>query len=63
MARAGAGRRSPCPGRKRHAISRAPAREGAKLTFKWAGAGVTTGTVDGKTLTMDDEGVVLSYKR
>ena len=39
-------------------------REGAKLTtFKWTGAGVTTGTVDGKTLTMDNEGVVLSYKR
>ena len=38
-------------------------REGAKLTFTWTGAGVTTGTVDGKTLTMDDEGVVLSYKR
>jgi hypothetical protein len=38
-------------------------REGATLTITWAGAGTTTGTVEGKTFTMDNEGMVLVYRR
>ncbi len=34
-------------------------REGKTLTMKWEGAGVTTGTVDGDTFTMGNEGMTI----
>ncbi len=36
---------------------------GSKLTMKWQGAGTTTGTVDGDTFTMNNEGMVFAYHR
>ena len=38
-------------------------REGPKLTMKWEGAGMTIGTVEGDTFTMNNEGMVFVYKR
>ena len=38
-------------------------RDGGKLTIQWQGAGVTEGTADGKTFTMDNEDFVLAYKK
>jgi hypothetical protein len=38
-------------------------REGAKLTMKWQGAGITFGSVEGDTLTMNNEGMVLAYRK
>lgn len=38
-------------------------REGAKLTMTWEGAGTTTGTVEGDNFTMENEGMVLAYRR
>ncbi len=38
-------------------------REGSKLTMKWEGAGMTTGTVEGDTFTMNNEGMVLAYRK
>ena len=39
------------------------AKDGPRLTFWWDGAGTTTGTVDGTTFTMDNEGMVFVYRR
>jgi hypothetical protein len=36
---------------------------GGKLRMKWAGAGLTTGTVKDNTFTMDNEGMLLSYQK
>ena len=33
-------------------------RDGSKLTMQWEGAGITTGTIQGDTFTMDNEGMV-----
>lgn len=38
-------------------------REGSKLTMQWQGAGTTTGTVEGSTFTMNNEGMVLVYRK
>jgi hypothetical protein len=38
-------------------------REGPKLTMKWQGAGITIGTVDGENFTMNNEGMVLAYRK
>jgi hypothetical protein len=38
-------------------------REGAKLRMQWEGAGTTMGKVDGNTFTMENEGMVLVYKK
>jgi hypothetical protein len=38
-------------------------RQGAKLTMKWVGAGVTVGSVEGNTFTMDNEGMVFAYQK
>ena len=38
-------------------------REGPKLTMKWQGAGMTVGTVEGDTFTMNNEGMVLAYRK
>jgi hypothetical protein len=38
-------------------------RQGRTLTMKWEGAGTTTGTIEGDTFTMDNEGMVFTYRR
>ena len=38
-------------------------REGSKLSMKWEGAGMTVGTVEGDTFTMNNEGMVLGYRK
>ena len=38
-------------------------REGPKLTMKWQGAGMTIGTVEGDTFTMNNEGMVFVYRK
>lgn len=38
-------------------------REGSKLTMKWEGAGTTIGTIKGDTFTMNNEGMVLAYRK
>jgi hypothetical protein len=37
--------------------------EGAKLSMQWKGAGKTTGTIEGNTFTMDNEGTVFAYRK
>ncbi len=37
--------------------------EGSKLSMHWEGAGMTTGTVEGGTFTMNNEGMVLVYRK
>jgi len=37
--------------------------EGSKLNMQWQGAGSNTGTVNGKTFTMDNEGMIFSYQK
>jgi hypothetical protein len=38
-------------------------REGPKLTMQWQGAGMTIGTVEGDTFTMNNEGMVFAYRK
>ncbi len=38
-------------------------REGSVLTMKWEGAGITTGSIEGGTFTMTNEGMVLVYRK
>jgi hypothetical protein len=38
-------------------------REGSKLTMQWQGAGMTTGTVQDDTFTMNNEGMVFAYRK
>ena len=38
-------------------------REGSKLRMQWVGAGVTQGTADGHTFTMENEGMVFVYRK
>jgi hypothetical protein len=38
-------------------------KDGSKLTMKWKGAGTTTGTIEGNTFTMENEGMLLVYKK
>jgi hypothetical protein len=38
-------------------------RQGSKLTMQWEGAGMTTGTVEGGTFTMNNEGMVFAYRK
>ena len=35
----------------------------SRLTMKWVGAGMTVGTVEGDTFTMDNHGMIFEYKR
>jgi len=37
--------------------------QGSKLTMKWEGAGTTTGTVEGDTFTMNNEGMIFRYRK
>ena len=44
-------------------VSATYTRKGSNLTMQWRGAGTTTGTVEGNTFTMDNEGMVFVYKK
>lgn len=44
-------------------VSATYTREGSKLTMQWKGAGTTTGTVEGKTFTMNNEGMLFVYRK
>ncbi len=37
--------------------------QGSKLTMKWEGAGTTTGTFEGDTFTMNNEGLIFVYRK
>jgi hypothetical protein len=38
-------------------------RQGPKLAMQWEGAGMTTGTVEGDTFTMNNEGMIFAYRK
>jgi hypothetical protein len=38
-------------------------RDGSILTMRWEGAGTTTGSVQGDTFTMNNEGMLLAYRK
>ncbi len=44
-------------------VSAAYTRDGSKLTMRWKGAGKTVGTTDGNSFTMENEGMVLVYRK
>jgi hypothetical protein len=44
-------------------VSATYTKEGSKLTMQWQGAGMTTGTIEGNTFTMHNEGMVFVYKK
>jgi hypothetical protein len=38
-------------------------REGPTLTLRWQGAGMTKGTLEGDTFTMNNEGMVFAFRK
>ena len=44
-------------------VSATYTRDGSKLTMQWQGAGVTNGTIEGDTFTMDNEGQLFLYRK
>jgi hypothetical protein len=38
-------------------------KKGSELIMQWKGAGKTVGTIDGNTITMDNEGMVFVYRK
>lgn len=38
-------------------------RQDSKLTMQWEGAGMTTGTVEGGSFTMNNEGMIFAYRK
>jgi hypothetical protein len=44
-------------------VSATYTKEGSKLTMQWQGAGTTTGTIEGNTFTMNNEGMQFVYKK
>jgi hypothetical protein len=38
-------------------------RNGSKLTMHWQGAGMTTGSIENNTFTMDNEGMTFAYRK
>jgi hypothetical protein len=44
-------------------VSASYTRAGSQLTMKWQGAGTTTASIEHGTLTMNNEGMVLVYKK
>ena len=44
-------------------VSATYTKEGSKLTMQWQGAGTTTGTIEGSTFTMDNEGMLFVYRK
>ena len=44
-------------------VSATYTKDGSKLTMQWRGAGMTIGTIEGNSLTMDNEGMVFVYNK
>ena len=44
-------------------VSATCTRDGSRLTMQWQGAGVTNGTIEGDTFTMDNEGQLFLYRK
>jgi hypothetical protein len=44
-------------------VKAAYTRQGAELTMKWEGAGMTKGQINGDTFTMNNEGMVFAYRK
>jgi len=44
-------------------VSATYTKEGSRLTMQWQGAGTTTGTMEGSTFTMDNEGMLFVYRK
>ena len=44
-------------------VSATYTKEGSKLTMQWKGAGMTRGTVEGNTFTMNNEGMLFVYQK
>ena len=44
-------------------VSATYTRDGSRLTMQWQGAGVTNGTVEGDTFTMENEGQLFLYHK
>ena len=44
-------------------VSATYTKDGPKLTMQWQGAGTTTGTIEGDTFTMNNEGMIFAYKK
>jgi hypothetical protein len=44
-------------------VSATYTRDGSRLTMQWQGAGVTNGTIEGDTFTMDNEGQLFLYQK
>lgn len=54
---------TPSGGDASREVKAAYTQQGPRLTMKWQGAGTTTGTVAGDTFTMNNEGMVLAYRK
>lgn len=44
-------------------VSATYTREGSRLTMQWQAAGMTIGTIEGDTFTMENEGQIFVYKK
>ena len=44
-------------------VSASYTKAGSTLTMQWKGAGTTTGTIEGSTFTMDNEGMLFVYRK
>ena len=44
-------------------VSATYTKEGSKLTMQWKGAGMTTGTLEGNTFAMNNEGMLFVYRK
>jgi hypothetical protein len=53
----------PSGGKTSREVKATYTREGSKLTMKWEGAGMTTGTIEGDTFTMNNEGMIFAYRK
>ena len=47
----------------RREVSANYSKEESTLTMKWVGAGITVGTIQGNTFTMDNEGILFLYRK
>jgi hypothetical protein len=46
-----------------HEVKATYTHQGTKLTMRWQGAGMTEGTLEGDTFTMNNEGMILVYRK
>jgi hypothetical protein len=44
-------------------VSATYSKDGDLLTMQWEGAGMTTGSIDGNTFTMNNEGMIFVYRK